>query len=240
MKLTNLAPMLESRDIPATIEFYTTVLGFAQRGIFKHEDTITWCDLVRDEVSVMFCLPNEHMNYGTILLSGSLYINVEDVDAVWNSLKDKCEVVYPIENFIYEMREFAVKDNNGYVLNFAESLINKDPLLFKTGEDASKTAYSITILNAVSAVVLFAVNSTAVMPSFPAYLPSFPAGDHSIGFSPSYIPVCAPFLQRKVPGFGPCEFSASYALPDAVPLYSLSHLRPRSIQTKGQCHNCSY
>ena len=63
------------------------------------------------------------MNYGTILLSGSLYINVEDVDALWENLKDKCEVVYPIENFIYEMREFAIKDNNRYVINFAEPVV---------------------------------------------------------------------------------------------------------------------
>jgi len=119
MKLKYLTPMLESRDMPGTIEFYTTILGFTLRGIFKQEERITWCDLVRDDVSIMFSLPNEHMNYGKILLSGSLYINVEDADEAWDSLKDKCEVVYPIDNFIYEMREFAIKDNNGYVLNFA-------------------------------------------------------------------------------------------------------------------------
>ncbi len=119
MKLKYLTPLLESMDIPATIEFYTTVLGFTQRGVLKQGDTIAWCDLVKDDVAIMFSLPNEHMKYGNILLSGSLYINVEDVDEAWSSLKDKCEVVYPIENFIYEMREFAIKDNNGYVLNFA-------------------------------------------------------------------------------------------------------------------------
>jgi uncharacterized glyoxalase superfamily protein PhnB len=122
MKLRSLSPLLESRDLKATIDFYTNVLGFSVRGTFEHEGTITWCDLVRDEVAIMFSLPNEKMNYGTILLSGSIYMNVEDVDALWNSLKDICEVVYPLENFIYEMREFAIKDNNGYVLNFGESL----------------------------------------------------------------------------------------------------------------------
>ncbi|HAO47615.1 MAG TPA: VOC family protein [Ferruginibacter sp.] len=120
MKLKALAPILETKDIPGTIRFYTGVLGFTQRGEFKNGETIAWCDLVRDNVSIMFSLPNEHMNYGTVMLSGSLYINVEDVDALWNSLKDTCEVVYPLENFIYKMREFAIKDNNGYVLNFAE------------------------------------------------------------------------------------------------------------------------
>lgn len=122
MKLTNLRPMLETNDIKATIEFYTETLGFTLRETFEHEGTTTWCDLVRDEVAIMFSLPNEHMNYGRILLSGSLYINAEDVEEVWNLLKDKCEVVYAPENFEYGMREFAIKDNNGYVLNFGESV----------------------------------------------------------------------------------------------------------------------
>jgi len=122
MKLTNLSPMLETNDIKATIKFYTETLGFTLRGKFKHEGITTWCDLVKDEVAIMFRLPNQHMNYGKILLSGSIYINTEDVDALWNLLKDKCEVVYPVENFEYGMREFAIKDNNGYVLNFGESV----------------------------------------------------------------------------------------------------------------------
>jgi len=90
MKLAGLSPMLESRDIHATIEFYTSVLGFTLRGSFEHEGVTTWCDLVRDEVAIMFSIPNEHMNYGRSLLTGSLYINVEDVDLFWEALKDKC------------------------------------------------------------------------------------------------------------------------------------------------------
>lgn len=120
MKLNYLRPVLESRDIKATIEFYTTILGFSLGDSFEHEGVTTWCSLYRDEVGIMFSLPNEHMNYGTILLSGSLYINVADVNSIWDSLKDKCEVVYPVANFDYGMREFAIKDNNGYVLNFGE------------------------------------------------------------------------------------------------------------------------
>jgi uncharacterized glyoxalase superfamily protein PhnB len=70
----------------------------------------------------MFTIPNEHMGHGLALLTGSLYINVQDVDAAWNELKDKCQVVYPIENFMYGMREFAITDNNGYILNFGQSI----------------------------------------------------------------------------------------------------------------------
>jgi uncharacterized glyoxalase superfamily protein PhnB len=114
--------MLESRDIQATIEFYTNILGFTLEEELKHEGVINWCDLSRDGVSIMFCMPNTHMNYGSILLTGSLYITVEQVDEVWESLKDKCHVLYALENFHYGMREFAIQDNNGYVINFGEPI----------------------------------------------------------------------------------------------------------------------
>jgi uncharacterized glyoxalase superfamily protein PhnB len=121
MKLIQLRPMLESNDLAASIAFYTTILGFTLREKFMDEDSLCWCDLVKDNISIMFSLPNQHMNYGRILLSGSLYITVEDVDSLWVTLRDKCEIVYPIENFEHEMREFAIRDNNGYVLNFGEA-----------------------------------------------------------------------------------------------------------------------
>ena len=37
-------------------------------------------------------------------------------------MKDKAEVVYPIEDFDYGMREFAIRDNNGYLLQFGQEI----------------------------------------------------------------------------------------------------------------------
>ena len=36
--------------------------------------------------------------------------------------QDKARVVYPIENFFYGMREFAIRDNNGYILQFGQEI----------------------------------------------------------------------------------------------------------------------
>ncbi|HMD01238.1 MAG TPA: VOC family protein [Ferruginibacter sp.] len=122
MKLTSISPLLESNDLQGTIKFYAELLGFTMRGSFKEGEELVWCDLVKDNVSIMFTKPNGHMNDGKIMLSGSIYITVEDVDALWNLIKDKCDVVYPIEDFVYGMREFAIRDNNGYVLNFGSDI----------------------------------------------------------------------------------------------------------------------
>jgi len=118
-KLTGLVPMLETDDMEATIRFYNNVLGFAVVETFEDADENTvWAMLIHGEVEMMFKTPNTVMNYGQILLTGNLYMHTNDVDAVWLRVKDRADVVYPIQNFPYGMREFAVKDNNGYVLSF--------------------------------------------------------------------------------------------------------------------------
>lgn len=54
--------------------------------------------------------------------AGPLYINTSGVGELWEKLKDKTRVCYPVENFDYGMREFAVYDNNGYLLQFGEDI----------------------------------------------------------------------------------------------------------------------
>ena len=39
-----------------------------------------------------------------------------------SGLKDKVRIVYPIENFSYGMREFAIRDSGGYILQFGKPI----------------------------------------------------------------------------------------------------------------------
>ena len=91
MKFQELTPMMETNDLQATISFYTTVLGFEVRDTFEDDGKTVWCNLYKDTVDIMFSLPNAVMNYGKILLSGSLYIYVDDVDGLWEKIKDKAD-----------------------------------------------------------------------------------------------------------------------------------------------------
>ena len=119
MKLLELTPMLNSWDLQATIAFYTEILGFACE---KMSEDHGWASLRRDKVSIMFARPNQHMGHTVPVLSGSLYIKTDDVDSYWEKIKDKTRVCYPIEDFAYGMREFAIFDNNGYLLQFGQAL----------------------------------------------------------------------------------------------------------------------
>jgi len=121
-KALNLSPMLETKDMQATLKFYTEVLGF-KCDTFSEE--WGWAHFSKDEVAIMFSKPNEERNIPEPIMSGSLYIEVDDVDSVWDELKYAGNICYPIENFEYGMREFGMFDNNGYLLQFGE-VINKN------------------------------------------------------------------------------------------------------------------
>jgi uncharacterized glyoxalase superfamily protein PhnB len=118
--LNALTPMLWVDDLKATVEFYTTVLEFTCENMM--EDW-SWAALAKDDVHIMLAKPSEHEeNYNGPVFTGSLYINTNEVDLWWEKLKDRCKVLYPIENFEYGMREFCILDNNGYRIQFGKDL----------------------------------------------------------------------------------------------------------------------
>jgi uncharacterized glyoxalase superfamily protein PhnB len=117
MTLENVRPVLYVNSIDETILFYSNTLGFE---CVKRLDG--WAALRKDNVEVMISLPNAHEPFEKPMLTGSLYFNSADVDALWDEIKDKANVVYPLESFYYGMREFAIRDNNGYILQFGQEI----------------------------------------------------------------------------------------------------------------------
>ena len=117
MKLTELRPMLWTEDLKGSVDFYVNVLGFICDEI---SEELGWASLAKDDVALMLARPNQHTPYEKIGFTGSFYFNTDDVDALWSDLKDKARVCYGIEDFYYGMREFAIYDNNGYLLQFGQ------------------------------------------------------------------------------------------------------------------------
>ena len=71
----------------------------------------------------VFARPNEHTAFERIGFTGSFYFNTDDVESMWADLKDKANICYGIETFDWGMREFAIYDNNGYMLQFGEEVL---------------------------------------------------------------------------------------------------------------------
>lgn len=107
--------MLTVTSIDDAIKFYREVLGFQLISSFPG-----WACMCLDSAEIMFALPNQHVPFAQPLMTGSLYFKTDQVDVLWERLKDHCQVEYPVEDFDYGMREFAVRDNSGYLLQFGQ------------------------------------------------------------------------------------------------------------------------
>ena len=120
MKFLMMRAMLETENLKQTIDFYTQKLGFVCQNCFPDFENPVWASLEKDGIELMFSIRNAHSLIEKPTLTGSLYFNPENVDEVWNQLKEKVTIEYPIENFEYGMREFAIRDCNGYLLQFGQ------------------------------------------------------------------------------------------------------------------------
>ena len=117
MEFRNLVPTLRVLDLEESIAFYREVLGFECANRIEG-----WASMRKDDVELILALPNAHEPFDKPKFTGSFYFHTDTVDEWWKRLKDRAEVVYPVENFDYGMREFAVLDNNGYCLQFGSEI----------------------------------------------------------------------------------------------------------------------
>jgi catechol 2,3-dioxygenase-like lactoylglutathione lyase family enzyme len=128
MELQKLAPILWTKDLPGTILFYETVLGFKSRSNFQN-----FVSLTSGNVEIMFVVPQDEPEdckdpddksefFPSPVLTGSIFINTEHVDKLWDLVKNKAKVKSAIENRAYLMRDFSILDNNGYELVFGQDI----------------------------------------------------------------------------------------------------------------------
>ncbi len=113
--LQSLTPMLRTWDLPGTLDFYCHQLGFV---VTSQSPAHGWARLARDGVALMVATPHAHAVATEAAFTGSLYFRVDDIDALWTALPPTRQVCYGPETFDYGMREFAIYDNNGYLLQF--------------------------------------------------------------------------------------------------------------------------
>ncbi|MEM9906660.1 MAG: VOC family protein [Cyanobacteria bacterium P01_D01_bin.44] len=121
MKLGAISPMLEVSNLQEAIDYYTNILGFELQGTWPEEGAAQWAALKAGQVTLMFVTQAESATRPPTL-TGQLYCYPTDVNALWDELKDKVEIAWPIDNMVYGMREFAIRDGNGYVITFGQDI----------------------------------------------------------------------------------------------------------------------
>jgi catechol 2,3-dioxygenase-like lactoylglutathione lyase family enzyme len=111
--------MIWTVNLQQSIEFYVTKLGFT---LGDYNEEWGWAALIKGECELMVARPNEHTAFETPVFTGTFYIKTDAVDILWEGIKDTVDICYEIENFDWGMREFAIYDNNGYMIQFGQDI----------------------------------------------------------------------------------------------------------------------
>lgn len=117
--MNKVIPVLYTEQLQESIDFYCDILGFECNSF---EPDYGWANIKKNGAEIMFSHPNEHIKFEKPLFTGSVYIKTKDIGSLWNSIKGKAKVSYPLESFEYGMKEFAIYDNNGYMVQFGEEI----------------------------------------------------------------------------------------------------------------------
>lgn len=119
MKFSPVIPMLYTNELQQTIDFYVNKLGFT---CGEHNDEWGWAALHLGECDIMLAKPNGHTPFDKPIFTGSFYIRTDEVETLWEKLKDQVTICYELKTFEWGMKEFAVYDNNGYMLQFGQDV----------------------------------------------------------------------------------------------------------------------
>jgi uncharacterized glyoxalase superfamily protein PhnB len=122
--MESLSPNIYVNDVSSTMTFYRK-LGFeAVMMVPEGAEKPVWAMMQNGNVTMMFesfsniegRLPEIRRESGGSLL---LYIKVQDINALFESVKDQVTVLQDPQKTFYGATEFVIKDCNGYVLTFA-------------------------------------------------------------------------------------------------------------------------
>jgi uncharacterized glyoxalase superfamily protein PhnB len=111
-------PVLRVTDMQQAIDWYTQTIGLELLWRSPNDGGGENCMLRRDSVTLM-------LSTGTHLgttpgFTGTLYFDTEDVRQLYKRIREKVDLVWPLEAMDYGTVEFGVRDRDGYVLAFAE------------------------------------------------------------------------------------------------------------------------
>lgn len=128
MKLQSLTPNLMVEDVNKTIEFYTDILDFEVLQTVPEEGVLEWAMVRRDDVSLMFqkteSIRDEYPELKGQQSGGALtlYIKVEDLEGLYQEIKDEVNLIKKMHETFYGANEFAIQDPNSFILTFSDVL----------------------------------------------------------------------------------------------------------------------
>jgi uncharacterized glyoxalase superfamily protein PhnB len=114
-----IVPMIHVPNVGTTADWYASI-GFQIRSVNREceNSEIDWALLRLGQSDIM-------LNAGGLPSSArrrefDLYIHVDDLDELRNRLQGKAEIVEDLHDTFYGMREFIIRDCNGFWITFGQ------------------------------------------------------------------------------------------------------------------------
>lgn len=115
--LQKVVPMIHVPDVKATLDWYTSI-GFKVIGRNEEDGEINWAALSFGNSELMLDAggkpSTDHRR------EVDLYIRIDNVDDLYQRLKDRVQVVEGLHDTFYGMREFIVRDVNRFWITFGQ------------------------------------------------------------------------------------------------------------------------
>lgn len=112
-----LTPMLHVPDVAATIDWYLGI-GFTLLDRGEAEGETVWAELAFGSGVVMLSAGGEPG--GAERRDADLYLRVDGVDTWFERVARRAEVIEGLHQTFYGMREFLIRDCNGFWITFGE------------------------------------------------------------------------------------------------------------------------
>lgn len=116
-------PMIHVTDVAATAEWYRG-LGFEVLATAHDGVETTWAQLALGATQVMLNCggrPPEHDRRDV-----DLYVETDDVEAFRRRLDGRIELIEDLHDTFYGMREFIIRDPNGFWITFGQRVSDGD------------------------------------------------------------------------------------------------------------------
>ena len=129
----SITPNLMTENVEETVKFYNESLGFATVATVPNQSTgkLQFAILAKDNLTLMFqertSMVGEYQALATEKTKPccTIYVKVDNVEALAKELSAKTKIIKDLHKTFYGATEFAILDNNGYVLTFAQDVCIK-------------------------------------------------------------------------------------------------------------------
>jgi lactoylglutathione lyase len=123
---TKLTPNLLVANVERSLAFYIDTLGFSQGMTVPEASPLVFGSVTSGPIEIFFndaaTAIKEYPGFAghPIGATGTLFVEMQGVDALHDRLKAAVKIVMPLVTQFYGLREFAIEDPDGYVITFAE------------------------------------------------------------------------------------------------------------------------